>query len=233
MNDIVITPDIPRLYTALAEWMACIVYISVLKRSFGGWKLVSLCFGALAVQAVFLEATGGLPIAFWIPSMISAIAIMFLFIYIACDVSFLDAGYFCVRAFVAAEFVASFEWQIHSYIWSGQGVYHVPKAFLLFGIYIALFYIVWVIEKKHIPDSGKMHVQKKEFWSAFIIGVSVFAISNLSFISARTPFSGEYAREIFNIRTMVNLGGVAILFAHHVQCCELRVRRELDRKSVV
>ena len=28
-------PDIPRLYTALAEWLACTIYLLVLPRRFG------------------------------------------------------------------------------------------------------------------------------------------------------------------------------------------------------
>ena len=37
-----ILPDIPRLYTALAEWLACIVCILEMKRRIRGGKLILL-----------------------------------------------------------------------------------------------------------------------------------------------------------------------------------------------
>ena len=35
-------PDIHRLYTALAEWLACMVYVMALRRRVEGWRLVYL-----------------------------------------------------------------------------------------------------------------------------------------------------------------------------------------------
>lgn len=34
--------------------------------------------------------------------------------------------------------------------------------------------------------------------------------------------------EVFNVRTLIDLGGVAILYAYHVQRMDLRVRNELE-----
>ena len=36
-------PDIPRLYTALAEWLACTIYLLVLPRRFG--RGATACWG--------------------------------------------------------------------------------------------------------------------------------------------------------------------------------------------
>lgn len=114
MNDVL--PDIPRLYTALAEWIACMIYISVLKKQLNGWKLIAFSGGALIVQSAFLVLTKDLPLMFWIPCMVVAVGMMFLLIYVSCDITALDAGYFSVRAFVAAEFVASLQWQVHFFL---------------------------------------------------------------------------------------------------------------------
>lgn len=35
-------PDIPRFYTALAEWAACVTMILTVKRRTGGWKLAAV-----------------------------------------------------------------------------------------------------------------------------------------------------------------------------------------------
>lgn len=225
MNDIL--PDIPRLYTALAEWMACIIYISVLKKKLNGWKLVVFSGAALIVQSVFLEFTKDLSIVFWIPCMIAAIGMMFFLIYTTCDINVLEAGYFSARAFVAAEFVASLEWQVHFFFLGGKDNSIIVDLILLIGMYGVLFLVIWLLERRHVPDEGKLNIRQTELWSTVFIGAAVFGISNLSFVTSRTPFSGQYTQEIFNIRTLVDLGGFSILYAYHIQLNELRIRHEL------
>ncbi|WP_416148981.1 GHKL domain-containing protein [Salipaludibacillus sp. HK11] len=223
-----IIPDIPRLYTAIAEWMACIVYIIILKRRINGWQLVTVAGGALVFQSIFLMVTRDLPIVFWIPSMLVAVGMMFLFIYICCDITPTEAGYFGVKAFVAAELVAALQWQVHFYWWSSSDSNLTLEILLLIVMYVGAFLLIWQLEKNLIPDEGRLNIMQRELWSTVVIGAAVFFISNLSFVSESTPFSGQYAREIFNIRTLVNVGGFAILFAYHVQINEIRVRHELE-----
>ena len=61
-----------------------------------------------------------------------------------------------------------------------------------------------------------------------MISIAVFAVSNMSYVNVNTPFTGRYSFEIGNIRTIVDVAGIAILYAHLIQCCELRVRKELE-----
>ena len=75
---------------------------------------------------------------------------------------------------------------------------------------------------------GKLNISLKEYFSAALIVIAVFAVSNLSFISDTGAFSNGYALEIGHVRTIVDLGGIAILYAHLIQCGELRIRRELE-----
>jgi hypothetical protein len=225
MNEVI--PDIPRLYTALAEWMACIIYISVLKKLITGWRLVAFSGVVLIGQSVFLVLTKDLPIVFWIPCMVVAIGLMFLFIYRSCDITAIEAGYFSVRAFVAAELVASLEWQVHFYFLNRNNSDLLVAVLILVVVYGVSYLLIWILEKRQIPDGGKLNIRPRELWSTAAIGAAVFGISNLSFVTARTPFSGQYAQDIFNIRTLVDLGGFTMLYAYHIQIKELRVRDEL------
>ena len=59
--------DTPRLYTALAEWGACILYVLLLRRKVTGWKLPVSLAGSLLVFIAYQEFAGTLPIYFWIP----------------------------------------------------------------------------------------------------------------------------------------------------------------------
>ena len=220
-------PDIPRLYTALAEWCACLIYVLPLRGRLRGWRFWLAAAGALAVQGAFLGLTGGLPLPFWIPCMAAAVGLMFLFLWLCGGAAPLDAGYLCVQAFVLAELAASLEWQLHCFLWP-DGAQRAPGFLVLAGVYGGVFLLMGWLVRRHLTPEQRLGITGRELGSAFIIGVAVFAVSNLSFVSARTPFSGPYGAAVLNIRTLVDLGGVAILFAHLLQCGELRIRWELE-----
>lgn len=53
-------------------------------------------------------------------------------------------------------------------------------------------------------------------------------MSNLSYTDLRTPFSSGTVFEIFNIRTLTDFSGVALLYAYHAQSGKMLLKRELD-----
>lgn len=223
-----IMPDIPRIYTAIAEWMACMLFILPVKKRFDNAKTGALMAVFLIVQSVFLMITGSVKIYFWIPCMIIAVLLMIGFIYGCCEISLRDAGYFGMIAFVAAEFMASIEWQVVCFFWNGTVPAVAIQGVVLAAIYGCVAVILYKMLHMHLPKDGKMGISIKEYISGLVIAIAVFAVSNISFLTENTPFSGRYSFEIGNIRTLVDLGGIAILYAHLIQCCELRVRKELE-----
>ena len=223
-----IMPDIPRIYTAIAEWMACMLFILPVKKRFDNAKTGALMAVFLIVQSVFLMITGSVKIYFWIPCMIIAVLLMIGFIYGCCEISLRDAGYFGMIAFVAAEFMASIEWQVICFFWDGTVPAVAIQGVVLAAIYGCVAVILYKMLHMHLPKDGKMGISIKEYISGLVIAIAVFAVSNISFLTENTPFSGRYSFEIGNIRTLVDLGGIAILYAHLIQCCELRVRKELE-----
>ena len=85
-------PDIPRLYTALAEWLACMVYIQALPRRFHGWRMGLWAGAGLAALTAFLILTGDLPIGFWLPCMAAAVLLMLGLLAGCCRISPRDAA---------------------------------------------------------------------------------------------------------------------------------------------
>ena len=81
--------DTPRIYTALAEWGACILYVLLLRRKVTGWKLPVSLAGSLLVFIAYQEFAGTLPIYFWIPCMIGAAFLMCLLLHLLCDTTWL------------------------------------------------------------------------------------------------------------------------------------------------
>ncbi len=220
--------DIPRQYTSLAEWLACLVYILPARRT-AGWRFWLAAAGVLAGQTVFLVLTDDVPLALWIPCMLGAVGIMFAFILFSCPGGALAAGYSCVRAFLLAEFAASLEWQLYYNYVAVTGADLMPvRLVFLSVVYAGAFGLMFLLEKRSRPRQMRLSIAGRELAGALVIGESVFFMSNLSYIQIVTPFSGQYVGEIFNIRTLVDLGGLAILYAYHLQRVELQMRHELE-----
>jgi hypothetical protein len=233
MTDLPVLPEIPRLYTALAEWSACMVFVLVMRNRLRGPRLVFAAAGVLVLQCGWHVFAGTLPVFLWIPGMAAAVALMFAAIWLLCGIPLNDAVFCCIRAFIIAEFAASLEWQVYCYLLYGRRNGLLYELGLLSAVYAAVFVVVYVIERKFAPGSASLGINRKEMLSAVTIGIAAFAISNISYVYRNTPFSVRFDSEIFLVRTMVNLSGLAILYAHHIQCIELRIKRELDAIQLV
>lgn len=224
-----ILPDIPRVYTALAEWLACFICIMEMKKRLTGKLLAFVSAGMLGIQSVFLYMTDGLEGAGWILCMAAAVGLMYIYLFICCDISKGTAAHFLIRAFVTAEFAASLEWQVDCffrYELGWESMWH--RVLWLVVIYGAFYIIIWLLDIKFLQGSEEFEVTKQELIPYIIIGLAVFLMSNLSFVFSRTPFSGLYMPEIYNIRTTVDLGGLAVLYAYHVQWINLRIRYKME-----
>lgn len=221
--------NIPRLYTALADWLACLLYLFFLPKRTAGWRRYTIHAVFLLLLGVFMQATGQVPQFWFLPCIAVSILIMYLYIRMQTDVPARCAGYYCVRAFILGELAASLEWQLYYYM---AGQHGTPGAgvrvCILAVVYAAVYGVVFALERNYNDIASPLHVHKKEFLSTLFIGVAVYATSNLSYVSPDTPFSGKVTAEIYNIRTLVDLGGMAILFAHHMQLVEYRRKKERD-----
>ena len=160
---------------------------------------------------------------------------MFSFLASCCKIPLRNAAYCCVRAFIIAEFAASLEWQLYSYYWyvmaGGKDTGVLIRWAFLLGTYLVVFGLIYLLDfRRRNSDVALQAAQltTRELWSSVAIGAAVYGLSNLSYVTVNTPFSGQGVYEIFNIRTLVDLGGIAILHAHHVQLSELHARREVD-----
>ena len=77
--------DIPRVYTGIAEWMACMLYAMQLRpRLPRKWFIATAILG-LAVQCLFLMATDNIVIFLWVPCMAAAFVMMTAQAMLLCD----------------------------------------------------------------------------------------------------------------------------------------------------
>ena len=219
--------DIPRVYTGIAEWMACMIYAIQFRHRIPMKWYVPAAGAALGLQCLFLVVTDDWPLYLWIPCMVTAAGMMLGLLLLLCDLDFLSGAYTCVRAFVLAEFAASLEWQIHCFLWPMDDVVWWQSWGLLVLVYAGICLVMVLLERRCNSQGSRLAVTGHELLVAVTMGVCVFAISNLSFYFKRTPFSGQYASEIQNIRTFVDLCGVTMLYAYHLQRERALARREV------
>ena len=59
-------PDIPRLYTALAEWLSCLVIVLSLKPAISRYKVALLSLLYLGVLIAFLELTANIADGYYV-----------------------------------------------------------------------------------------------------------------------------------------------------------------------
>lgn len=226
--------DIPRVCTALAEWGACMVYLYLIKKENFRRPLFWLCSAAvLAGQVLFLELTGGLPIPFWLPCMMVAVVIMYGFLLFGGGLSVLAAGYCCARVFLLAEFTASLEWQAFAFMQSvGYGCLWL-QVLLVAVIYGGCFFAAVRLERPVLTADYLKQLTVREVLAAAGIAAAIFAFSNLSFLYSNLPFTSPHRADIFTIRTLVDFGGMAVLFAYQSRICDYMAEHELAAMNAV
>lgn len=220
--------DIPKFYTALAEWLACLSFVLLLNKRKSKGVTAALCAGSFLLLCVVQYLIGIVPIALWIPGMVVALGIMYGTILLCCDVPPTDAGFYWSIAFIVAEFAASLDWQLYSFAAQQFG-----GSYLLQGVFLVIVYggtfgwLLW-IEHRRLDAKQDLQVTPKEVASAAMVAVGAFLISNISYVNTNTPFSGRMSMEIFYIRTLVDLAGVVMLSGLQDRWQELQARQEVE-----
>ena len=82
-------PNIPRLYTALAECLAVGIYALPLGIRFGKTATIAASAAWALALSAFLQATGRVPLAWWIPCMAAAVGIQYLYLWVTRTISLL------------------------------------------------------------------------------------------------------------------------------------------------
>ncbi|MDO4623260.1 MAG: GHKL domain-containing protein [Eubacteriales bacterium] len=231
----ILSADIPKLYTAFAEWLSCLAVVlshrRLLRHSHASTN-VPVMAGILALLSVIQIITGMFSNAWWLVGMLTALAVMFICLYSMLRISAYTACYTLARAFMWAELTASLEWQLDRFYvpekWASSLIY---SALFCLVIYTALFLLFISIESHYqqaAQDSGNERVSLKEILQAWSTALFFFTFSNLSYVEITSPFSSTGFAEIFNTRTIHDLAGVIMLQLLYVQKAEADRREEVN-----
>ena len=223
--------DIPRVCTALADWLACLLYLRFLPPRFGGWQRVVAYGAGLAVMAAYLIATDGYN--GWLFNLLYAVSVLLMLAFMKmtsrgdlCQVSF-----FCARAFILAGFVSSLVWQLYVYFAQKAAfLQSLPAvcAFVAVGYAVVLGALAMVEIGHQNLTSISFELSPRTTLIAALMAAAIYILSSISYTSFQTPFTASGTNEIYTMRTIVYFGGVALLFAYQSQLCDLLIQREAD-----
>ncbi|MBT1175835.1 sensor histidine kinase [Bifidobacterium sp. LC6] len=222
-------PDIPRLYTALSEWLACMVYIMAIYRRVPWQRTAAASTIGLAGIIAIQYLDGAMPLWFWVIGMLLAFGAMWMMVRLAAGTGNREGLYIAARAFVLAELVASLHWQLVMFLDLGStsSSKRLWSLALLMITYAVGFSLAWLIERGNFASDSPTATSRQLLLGTVAITIVTFAMSNLSFISTNTPFSGTVGQEVFYIRTLVDFCGCAILYAQQEQARRMAANEEL------
>lgn len=224
-------PDLshtPGIYYALAYWLSCTCYLAMFPRKYTGMRFAVIQAAFFALLASFMVFTDGVSKGWFLPCVCVNILLIMLDIKICCGMNWFQTAYTGIQAFVLGEFSAALEWQLYYYAIVS---WRLPRAWWVVALFLILthgsvFGVLFLRERKY-QDIEPLDITWRELSSAALICVMVFGVSNLSYVSENTPFSSQFTSEIFIIRTLVDLGGVAILHAYNVRLQDLHMKLEM------
>lgn len=228
--------NIPKIYTANAEFMAVVATILVYRRFLPRKPLKYLltlaalgaCYGIIRVFQLICQENDGV---IWLAAMTGAVLTMVVIIKIVLNIKWHLAFYIGARTFMWAELAASFSWQLWHFYTFGKGVAGSPKAGMIFSlvVYAVVLMFYFFLESSQLPkDKNNLKVTASYGNVAFAwtITLLLFTLSNLSFLLRDNPFSGTSATDIFYIRTLSDIVGVVMGQMFHLQKCDTERREE-------
>lgn len=221
--------DIPGEFYAIAYTFAVAVLIANLSKRYDNKKTALIVGGFGAFLLVVMRATHGLYGVMFGVLMLFYFAIMTITVKTACTYDLKTTLYFSVRAFIMGEFIASFGIQVYYY---ANLYFNLKLSWLSMYVFVIVVYVLtaavfYLLEKRFAKRNVELKITKKELVSAALIGFTVFVTSNISYVMEALDYAEIVIEQLFTVRTMVNLGGSAILFAYHSQIIELNSRYEV------
>ena len=225
----------PGYYYAISYWLSALVMILV--HGCGKKDVWKYVYGVLSFISIFtvMFFTDGIKQMFFMPLMVCVFLLMLLYIRMAGELPWRETGFFCAKAFINAEFAASLCWQIHYFYtgdFSGQEV-GTPEQMLwrvlhMIVIYAVLYILIYLLERYLKKDIEELQITRKELLVVYFVMIMEYCISNVSYVDVKSIFSAGTAMDVFIIRTLADLSGMAVLYAYHIQVKEIQMRFEKD-----
>lgn len=221
-------PNIPRFYTALAEWIACVfIILQFDKQSWKNGALFVLPFMGIG-QIILQFFVGTWPLLLWIPGMVLNVLWMLLTLYLSIDISRFSYLYNLCKAFIFAEFMASLSWQVYCVLFLRVTKHFAVALLFMLAMYIILSLLYFIFEKRSPHQVVLKNIKKREMVIAALSAVIIFTVSNMGFMFYQTFLVAGNIQSIFIFRTFINLCGLLILYIQESMRYDIYLRNELS-----
>ena len=214
----------PRAHTAIAEWLACIMFMLPMQKRLKHWQLGLLYGGVLA--AFLLTNQDQFPYL-----LVITLDFLYMLIMIGAGsrLSWTETGYYWAYAFITSEFAASLEWQINYYLIAAGVIGPGWQTYIGLLLVCALVYgLLFQINRRMNRSRERLRVNAQEMLGALMIVFAAFLISNVNFAFKDNIFTQLLGAGVLYSRTLVDFGGIAMLYAHSETRREVNLRLELE-----
>ncbi len=226
MNEI---RNVPGLWTSLFHWISYMFFIAFLPKKAKGPLIAFISAVILLIQTTLYitfvaDRTGPY---FNIANSLFALWTLVPFLLFTSG-SFSNKVYYCARAFILGAFFVSLGWQFYSFNFSKIPGMAGFGGECLFMALIAVFSIavIYTAERWNLKVDQEMNVTPIAAAGVLVIALATYVLSSLSYAFQGVPFTAARDAEIYSIRSLTYFGGVAILFAVHLQLCEVYTQNE-------
>ena len=221
--------DTPGYFYALGYTLGTVVVLWFEGRREKGLREALSCAVLLAFLVPFSIATKG---AWGVPFVLSMGAMVLAILgCVYVNVRDVPRALFAGgKAFIYGEFAASLCWQIYYTL----AIRHAPlqrwqwRTAIMLAAFAVIGGVFFLMERALHRERTAVDVAPQDLIVEVIIVFAVYVVSNLSYLDNEGLFSGSFARDVFAIRTLVDMSGVAMLYAFHRQLIEVQTRFEND-----
>ena len=214
----------PRAHTAIAEWLACIMFMLPMKKRLKHWQLGLLYVGVLA--AFLVTNQDHYP---YLLVILLDFLYMLVMIGVGSKLSWTETGYYWAYAFISSEFAASLEWQINYYLIAAGVIGPGWQTYIgLLVVCVLVYGVLYRINRRMNRSRERLRVNAREMFSAMMIVTAAFLISNFNFAFRDNIFTQLLGAGVLYSRTLVDFGGMVMLFAHCESRREVNLRLELE-----
>lgn len=214
----------PRAHTAIAEWLACIMCMIPLQRRLNRWQTALLYGGILA--AFLVTNQDQYP---YLLVILLDLVYMLIMIGAGSRLSWMEIGYYWAHAFISSEFAASLEWQINYYLIAAGVIEAGWQTYICLLLVCGIVYgLMFLINRRSKRSREHLRVTVREMIGAMMIVIAAFLISNFNFAFRDNIFTQLLGAGVLYSRTLVDFGGLVMLFAHGESRREVNLRLELE-----
>lgn len=220
--------DIPRLCTATADYIACVLFLQHMKHRFSPKIHTLICALFFPVMVLYMHFTDGYDGNLFNLFMLGSAILMFLFMLLTSTSRITNVFYYCSRAFLLAGFSVSFFWQMYSFMARNhEFLRSFPMILMVMLIhYVFVFGLFYLIDKGDYDEAAVVRIKPIEAAVSTFMAYFIYVLSSLGYSGISSPFGGSSPEDRFNARTFVYLSGVAIQTAYHYQQREFYAEKQ-------